>query len=221
MNILPSAAVLPNSISGSANPSGKIFPVRFITEVLLLRSVREQQKISCYAVRFASVRFGSVRFGSVRFGSLRFGSLRFASLRFGSLRFASLRFVSLRFASLRFASVRFASVRFASVRFASVRFGSFRFGSLRFGSLRFASLRFGSLRFVVISSYLKGLTGLQYYFLFPLEDTFRRWAGNANVVRVRFSAAYTTDVQLIPALTLLREPLDTSSINVPKTRHSE
>ena len=36
MNILPSATVLTNSISGSANASGELFSVRFIAEVLLL-----------------------------------------------------------------------------------------------------------------------------------------------------------------------------------------
>jgi hypothetical protein len=50
MNILPSAAVLPNSISGIANPSEEVF-----FSVLLLGKTQEQQKICCYAVRFDSL----------------------------------------------------------------------------------------------------------------------------------------------------------------------
>jgi len=52
------------------------FSFRFITETLLLRSMREQQNIFCYSVWFGSVWFGLFQFGSVRFVSVRFGSVR-------------------------------------------------------------------------------------------------------------------------------------------------
>jgi hypothetical protein len=57
MNILPSATVLPNSISGSANKPGEIFFILF--DVLL--------KFSFYVICESNRNFVAMRFGSVRF----------------------------------------------------------------------------------------------------------------------------------------------------------
>lgn len=76
MNILSSATVLPSSISGSENPTGKTL---FLFDLLRKLSfyVACESNRTFFAIRFGSGRFGSVCFSSVRFGLFRFGSVRF------------------------------------------------------------------------------------------------------------------------------------------------